>query len=63
MEQSIVEPAVSWFSLSLIIAGIAQGKNRDGFGCWLFGLFTGPFALFCLVALAPKLDEASELKE
>jgi len=55
MEQSLVEPVVGWFSLSLIIAGLAQAKNRSGFGWWLFGIITGPIALFCLVVLAPKL--------
>ena len=62
MEQSVVEPVVGWFSLSLIIAGIAQGKNRDGFGWWLFGLLTGPLALFCLVALSPKIVETPKLE-
>lgn len=48
------EYIVGWFSLSLIVTGIAQAKNRNGFGWWLFAIFTGPLALFCLVAFSPK---------
>ena len=56
MEKEMVEPVVSWFSLSLIISGIAQSMNRSGFGWWLFGIITGPFALFCLVCFAGKIE-------
>ena len=45
---------VGWFSLSLIVAGIAQAKNRSGFGWRFFAIFTGPLALFCLVVFASK---------
>lgn len=41
--------AVGWLTLSLIIAGIAQGNNRSGFGWWIAALIFGPFALFVLV--------------
>ncbi|HEY1041462.1 MAG TPA: hypothetical protein VGE63_01925 [Candidatus Paceibacterota bacterium] len=48
---------VGWFSLSLIIAGIAQGKNRSGFNWWIAGLFFGPLALLFLV-LSEKRKES-----
>lgn len=55
----MIEPAVGWFSLSLIISGLAQAMNRGGGRWWIFGLLTGPVALFCLVALAGRNDEIS----
>jgi hypothetical protein len=54
--QHLVQPIVGWFSLSLITAGIAQGKNRRGWVWWLLGFLTGPIALFCLVAFARKIE-------
>ena len=56
MDKEMVEPVISWFSLALIIAGIAQGKNRSGFGWWLFAMFVGPIALFLLVVFAEKIE-------
>ncbi|MCG3087543.1 hypothetical protein [Sporosarcina cyprini] len=40
---------VGWGTLSLINAGIAQGKNRSGLNWFLLSLLLGPFATFCLV--------------
>ncbi|MEK7516072.1 MAG: hypothetical protein AAB562_00585 [Patescibacteria group bacterium] len=40
---------VGWFTLAMAIAGIAQGKNRSGFGWFLLGLIAGPFALAILL--------------
>lgn len=52
--------AVTWFSLSLIISGIAQGMNRSGWLWWFFGLIAGPLALLCLVLAGKvKLEEKS----
>lgn len=45
---------VGWGTLSLINAGIAQGKNRSGLNWWLLSLLLGPIATFILV-LSPKL--------
>ncbi len=45
-----------WGTLSLINAGLAQGKNRSGFLWWLTSLFIGPLATLLIVVL-PKLDE------
>lgn len=45
---------IGWGTLALINAGIAQGKNRSGFGWFLLSLFLGPLATFLLVAFFPK---------
>jgi hypothetical protein len=42
---------VGWFTLSMVIAGIAQGKNRSGLAWWLLGLLLGPLALLILLLL------------
>ena len=47
---------VGWFTLSLVIAGIAQGKNRSGLGWWLLGLVLGPVALVILLILGRLPD-------
>lgn len=46
---------VGWGTLSLINAGLAQGKNRSGLNWFLLSLLFGPLATFVLVALFPKL--------
>lgn len=53
------EYAVGWFTLALINAGIAQGKNRSGLAWFLLALLIGPFATFVLVAFCEKLPSAS----
>jgi len=45
--------AVGWFTLSLINAGLAQGKGRSGLAWWLVSLFLGPIATFLIVVLEP----------
>ena len=40
---------VGWGTLSLINAGLAQGKNRSGLLWWFLSLFLGPVATFFLV--------------
>jgi len=57
MNQQFVQPVVGWFSLSLIISGLAQAMNRNGLGWWLFGFLTGPIALFWLVVISGKLEK------
>jgi len=47
--------AVGWFTLALINAGIAQGKNRSGLNWGLLSLFLGPLATFALVVFFEKL--------
>ena len=45
--------AVGWFTLSLINAGLAQGKGRSGLAWWVASLFLGPIATFLIVLLDP----------
>ena len=49
--------AITWFTLSLIVAGIAQGKNRSGLNWWLLSIvLTPPGALFFLVVFFDKIS-------
>lgn len=50
---------VGWGTLSLVNAGLAQGKNRSGLAWWLASLFLGPVATFALVAFCEKLPEGA----
>jgi hypothetical protein len=45
---------VGWGTLTLINAGLAQGKNRSGLAWWAISLFLGPLATLILVVL-PKV--------
>jgi hypothetical protein len=51
-----IQVGFGWGTLSLIIAGIAQGKNRSGFAWWLLGLILGPIALVILLFLSKVPD-------
>jgi hypothetical protein len=42
-----------WGTLSLINAGLAQGKNRGGLNWFLLSLLLGPIATFLIVVLKP----------
>jgi hypothetical protein len=42
--------SAAWFTLSLINAGLAQGKGRNGANWWLLSLALGPFATLLIVA-------------
>ena len=44
--QIVNQYAIGWGTLSLINAGIAQGKNRSGFNWFLLTLLLGPLATF-----------------
>lgn len=44
-----------WGTLSLVNAGIAQGKGRSGLNWFLLSLLFGPLATFALVALFERL--------
>lgn len=44
-----------WGTLSLINAGLAQGKGRAGLNWFLLSLLFGPLATFALVALFEPL--------
>jgi len=45
--------AFGWFTLSLINAGLAQGKGRSGLAWWLISLLLGPLATLLIVVLEP----------
>lgn len=45
---------VGWGTLSLINAGIAQGKNRSGLNWFLLSLLLGPLATLILVVSEKK---------
>ncbi len=47
---------VGWGTLSLINAGLAQAKGRNGLMWWFASLFFGPIATFLIVVL-PRLEE------
>ena len=49
VNQVVNQYAVGWGTLSLINAGIAQGKNRSGFNWFLLSIILGPLATFLLV--------------
>ena len=42
-----------WGTLSLVNAGLAQGKLRSGLVWWIFSLLLGPLATFLIVVLPP----------
>jgi hypothetical protein len=44
-----------WGTLSLVNAGLAQGKGRSGLNWFLLSLLFGPVATFLLVALFDRL--------
>jgi hypothetical protein len=46
---------VGWGTLSLINAGLAQGKQRSGLNWFLLSLLLGPIATFVLVAFCEPL--------
>ena len=53
---------VGWGTLSLINAGLAQGKNRSGLNWFLLSLLMGPVATLLLVMCdnlpAPKAENS-----
>jgi hypothetical protein len=46
--------AVGWITLSLLAAGIAQGKNRSGPAWFAVTALLGPIGVF-LLTVSPKL--------
>lgn len=50
--------SVGWLTLSLINAGLAQGKGRSGLNWWLLSLLLGPLATL-FVVVRPRLDTPS----
>jgi len=43
--------AVGWGTLTLINAGLAQGKGRSGLLWWVISIFLGPLATLLIVLL------------
>ena len=44
-----VSTGAAWLTLSLVNAGLAQGKNRSGWNWFVISLFLGPVATFLIV--------------
>lgn len=44
-----VSTGAAWLTLSLVNAGIAQGKNRSGWNWFVISLLLGPVATFLIV--------------
>ncbi len=57
MQDQYVTGGAAWFTLSLINAGLAQGKGRSGLNWWLASLFIGPLATLLIVAW-PRVADA-----
>ena len=49
MGDNYVTSGAGWFVLSLVNAGLAQGKGRSGLNWFLLSLFLGPVATFLIV--------------
>ena len=49
-----IEPGLYWFTLSLVNAGIAQGKGRSGLVWWAWSLLLGPLATLLIVLRPPR---------
>lgn len=45
---------IGWGTLSLINAGLAQGKGHSGLLWWVLSLLLGPIATFIIVALLDR---------
>ncbi|MBR7833301.1 hypothetical protein KDL01_08490 [Actinospica durhamensis] len=54
-----VSTGTGWFTLTLINAGLAQGKNRSGWNWFLVSLFLGPIATLLIVTW-PALDRSTD---
>lgn len=51
--QGPTQYVAGWGTLSLINAGLAQGKGRSGLAWWLLSLLLGPIATLLIVILGP----------
>jgi len=58
MDMSNGSYVVGWGTLSLVNAGLAQGKGRSGLNWWLISLLLGPVATFLIVFLDPVAKKA-----
>ena len=58
-ERRMDDPAsffVGWGTLSLINAGLAQGKGRSGLIWWLLSMLLGPIATLLIVILPREVN-------
>ena len=44
-----VSTGAAWLTLSMVNAGLAQGKNRSGWNWFVISLLLGPVATFLIV--------------
>ena len=51
MDNGYVTSGAGWFTLSLVNAGLAQGKGRGGLNWFLLSLLLGPVATLLIVLL------------
>lgn len=58
MGNGYVSTGAAWFTLSLVNAGLAQGKGRAGLSWWLLSLLLGPMATLLIVML-PAVEAAN----
>jgi hypothetical protein len=49
---------IGWGTLTLINAGLAQGKGRSGLAWFLLSLLLGPIATFLIVVMGPPRASA-----
>lgn len=52
--------AIGWGTLTLINAGLAQGKGRSGLAWFFISIFLGPIATFLIVVLSPVIADDEE---
>lgn len=52
--------AIGWGTLTLINAGLAQGKGRIGLAWFFISIFLGPIATFLIVVLSPVPPETDD---
>ena len=57
------EVVVGWFTLGMIVAGIAQNKNRDGCSWFLLTMHLGPLALFILLCCEKLSNIPSRIEQ
>lgn len=62
MPNEYVSFSAAWFTLSLINAGLAQGKGRSGLFWFVISLLLGPLATLFIVLLPTPGMEARPLR-
>jgi hypothetical protein len=52
-----------WASLTLVNAGLAQGKGRSAWNWWVLSLVLGPVATFLIVVWKPIPRPAATVRD